>query len=263
MHAQATEVPHNTMLTKLEHIKRATGLEGSAADVDKMATALGLTLTVSGLVGKVDELHSHVFGEALAEASPSRVAQQLRSEVAAATAPSKTVITLRGAAEESAANAALLAKLTVLDDQLVAALKRSDVRLMRRAWLLAQPEGYRMQRRQALEELERGGASPSPLLSPDEAVQLIRRGDRSVGVLSYGECVMRARAETNLHPSLTARAELDSLSRARANPGWNMPNDPDPTGKRIVAVREALRAFPHIEALFWECVCSAAKRAQL
>lgn len=33
-----------------------------------------------------------------------------------------------------------------------------------------------------------------------------------------------------------------------------MPNDPDPTGKRIVAVREALRAFPHIEALFWECV---------
>lgn len=216
MHAQATEVPHNTMLTKLEHIKRATGLEGSAADVDKMAAALGLTLTVSGLVGKVDELHSHVFGEALAEASPSRVAQQLRSEVAAATAPSKTVITLRGAAEESAANAALLAKLTVLDDQLVAALKRSDVRLMRRAWLLAQPEGYRMQRRQALEELERGGASPSPLLSPDEAVQLIRRGDRSVGVLSYGECVMRARAETNLHPSLTARAELDSLSLSRA-----------------------------------------------
>ena len=149
-------------------------------------------------------------------------------------APSQTVIAPRGGdAKESAyaeANAALPPEmpemperhsslpleiykaLTALDDQLVAALERRDVRLVRPAWLLAQPEGYRMQRRQALEELERGGASPSPLLSPDEAVQLIRRGDRSVGALSYGERVMHARAYMRPHPPLSAPVELDSLS---------------------------------------------------
>ena len=123
----------------------------------------------------------------MAEHAPSRAAQQLRSEVSVATAPSKTVTALRGAAEDASANAALIANLTALDDKLVQALKRGDIRLVDPAWLLAQPDDYRMQRRQALEELERGGASPSPLLPPEEAVRLLRLGDRSVGAVSYGE----------------------------------------------------------------------------
>ena len=45
-----------TMLSQLEDIKRSTGLEGSAADVDTMAATLGLTLAASGLASKVDEL---------------------------------------------------------------------------------------------------------------------------------------------------------------------------------------------------------------
>ena len=76
--------------------------------------------------------------------------------------------------------------LTALDDRLVRVLEVGDIRLVRAAWLLAQPEGYRIQRRQDLEALEQSGASPSPLLSPEEAVTLIRKGNRSAGVLSYG-----------------------------------------------------------------------------
>ena len=75
--------------------------------------------------------------------------------------------------------------LTALDNRLVEVLERGDIRLMRGAWLLAQPEDFRISKRQDIEALEMG-ASPSPLLSPEEAVDLIRGGSRSVGVLSYG-----------------------------------------------------------------------------
>ena len=33
----------------------------------------------------------------------------------------------------------------------------------------------------------------------------------------------------------------------------NSPGDPDPSGKRVAAVRRALKAQTHIEAFFWEC----------
>ena len=76
----------------------------------------------------------------------------------------------------------------MLDDRLVQALDdRTEVpaiRFVRSSWLLAQPPDFKMPYRQKLEEIELSGASPSPLLSPDEAEQLIRRGNRSVGSLT-------------------------------------------------------------------------------
>ena len=89
--------------------------------------------------------------------------------------------------------------LTALDDKLVEVLRSGGIRLVNTKWLLAQPADYRMPRRQELERLERSGVSPSPLLSPVQAVALIRRGDRSVGVLS--QCVCRTRSLVSRVPS--------------------------------------------------------------
>ena len=110
--------------------------------------------------------------------------------------------------------------LSSLDDQLASALLAKDIRLLRSDWLLQQQSpGQVLQRRQKLEELERQGASPSPFLSADEAVALLRRCDRSVGVLSHG---------------------------------WLMPGECDPRGVRMEAVILALRQNENLEALFWE-----------
>lgn len=75
-------------------------------------------------------------------------------------------------------------ELTKLDDKLIGVLAKGDIRLVRSAWLLAQPDGFRMPHRQMLEDLD--GVSPSPLMLPEEAVELVRRGDRSAGALTYG-----------------------------------------------------------------------------
>ena len=74
--------------------------------------------------------------------------------------------------------------LTAFDDRLVKALEASVVRLVDMPWLLAQPAGFKMPYRQQLEELERSGVSPSPLVNPEEAAALVRRGDRSVGAVT-------------------------------------------------------------------------------
>ena len=106
--------------------------------------------------------------------------------------------------------------LSQLDEQkLIRALESEDIRLGRRDWLLAQPDDYRLQKRQDLEERERRGESP--LLRGHEAVALIRNGKREVGVLSYG---------------------------------WLLPWEADPTGERLGVLRDALRAHPHLKALF-------------
>ena len=106
--------------------------------------------------------------------------------------------------------------LSQLDEQkLIKALESEDIRLGRREWLLAQPDDYRLQKRQDLEERERDGESP--LLRGHEAVALIRNGQREVGVLSYG---------------------------------WLLPWEADPTGERLGVLRDALRAHPHLKALF-------------
>ena len=109
--------------------------------------------------------------------------------------------------------------LTRLDDGLVEALQRGDIRLVRSAWLLSQPPDFRMLPRQELEDIKRSSDSPSPLLDPAEAVALIRKGDRSAGALTYG---------------------------------WLTPGNPDPAGVRVAIVRRALKEYPYIEAFFWE-----------
>ena len=77
---------------------------------------------------------------------------------------------------------------------------------------------------QQLEELERSGASPSPLLSPEEAAALILQGDRSVGAVTHG---------------------------------WLSPGNPDPAGSRIKLLRQELKSLPNIKGLFFECACSS------
>lgn len=109
--------------------------------------------------------------------------------------------------------------LTSLDDRLIEALELADIRFVRAAWLLSRPSGYRMVRRQDLEALEASGASPSPLLSPQEAAALVRKGTRSAGALTYG---------------------------------WPLASNPDPTGERVEVMKRALEQNPHIEGFFWE-----------
>ena len=108
--------------------------------------------------------------------------------------------------------------LAALDEHLIEVLATGAIRLLRVEWVQQQPDDFKMPRRQELEALEQSGASPSPLLTPQEAVALIRRGDRCVGVLTYG---------------------------------WLSPGDPDPAGSRIVVLRRALTGLA-IEALFWD-----------
>ena len=106
-----------------------------------------------------------------------------------------------------------------LDDHLVAALEREDIRLLRVEWLLAQPSHFKMPRRQDLEKIEYADEGWSPLLIGKEAVALLRNGKREVGALSYG---------------------------------WLLPWDPDPTGARLALLQEVLRMHPQIRALFWD-----------
>ena len=116
------------------------------------------------------------------------------------------------------------AALTTLDDRLVQVLWELDIKLLRSAWLRQQPDGYRLPRRQDIEVIERQlkveSASLTPFLSADEAVTLVRRGNRSVGVLSHG---------------------------------WLSPGDCDPGGARVAVVQRALRENTRIVGLFWEC----------
>jgi hypothetical protein len=108
--------------------------------------------------------------------------------------------------------------LTELDAILIQVLLRGAIRLLRVEWLVKQLDHFRMPRRQVLEELEESGVLPSPLLSGEEAAALVRRGDRSIGALTYG---------------------------------WLSPGDPDPDGSRIRVLRRALTSLA-IEALFWD-----------
>ena len=68
-----------------------------------------------------------------------------------------------------------------LDDRLCKRLLNGDIRLVRSSWL-CQPSVERILRRQDLEELERKGESP--LLSPQEAVELVRKRNRGMGALT-------------------------------------------------------------------------------
>ena len=61
-------------------------------------------------------------------------------------------------------------------------LQRGDIALVRSAWLLALPDNARLVRRQELEAI----GDIEPLLTPQEAADAIRQGDRRVGALSHG-----------------------------------------------------------------------------
>ena len=111
-------------------------------------------------------------------------------------------------------SADMTAQLTTLDDGLVAALQCRDVCLVRTSWLCAQNDDYRIQTRQAGEECD------AAFLSPKEAVALVRRGDRSVGVASHG---------------------------------WLSVGNPDPCGHRFRLLRRTLlEDLPYVEALFFD-----------
>ena len=120
---------------------------------------------------------------------------------------------------DSALPIELYRALTAFDDRLVEALAAKIIRHLSTVWLFAQPSGFKMPYRQQLEELERQGASPSPLLSPMEAVKLIRRGNRGIGAVTHG---------------------------------WLSPGNPDPAGARMKVLKEALKERPHIVAIFFE-----------
>ena len=109
--------------------------------------------------------------------------------------------------------------LSELDDRLVERLQRGDIRLLRCSWLCSQPADLRLPTRQDLEQLEREGTTPSPLLSHDEAVKLIRQCDRSTGILSHG---------------------------------WLSPGHCDPCSARVSVVQQALRDHRRIAGLFWD-----------
>ena len=97
------------------------------------------------------------------------------------------LVDLRGAASPSLAHVkSETAALSELDVKtgVIEALENEYIRLVRSAWLLAQPAHYRLEQRQRLEEHEARGESP--LLSGREAADLVRRADRSAGVLSHG-----------------------------------------------------------------------------
>ena len=122
-------------------------------------------------------------------------------------------------ASEEAAHGKLLRKLSEFDDRLVEVLREGDIRLVRATWVRTQPPGCLLPRRQELEALGPLGTVPSPLLSCEEAVTLIRGSGRGVGVLSHA---------------------------------WLTAAHPDPEGSRMAIVQRVLEDHPHVEALFWE-----------
>ena len=144
-------------------------------------------------------------------------------EVAATEVAETEVAAKEEAATEVAATECVIAdellELSKLDDHLVEALRRGVIRLVRCSWFVALPSDYRLERMQELEERERAGQSP--LLTPAEAVEHVRRADRRIGVLSHG---------------------------------WLSPHHCDPLAVRTPVVQQALMENDHLVGLFWECV---------
>ena len=96
--------------------------------------------------------------------------------------------------------------LTELDKIVIRVLLCGAIRLLCVEWLLMQPDNFKMPNRQALEALEKSGASPSPLLSREAAAALVRRCS---GL--HGERALRP-----LHRSAVAMARPRSFQSPRA-----------------------------------------------
>ena len=131
----------------------------------------------------------------------------------------------------------------MLDDRLIEALERGDIRFLRSAWLNQQPDWYQLKWRQELERFDCDGPE-SPLMSSMEAAALVRKGNRAAGALTHG-ALMCASIPWHIACALPSR----TLPFA----GWLSMGDPDPAGQRMQVVRQALAKNPHIEGLFWEC----------
>ena len=149
--------------------KKVSSLRGEAEAARKVTSAEPQSLAPGGPepVAAADE-PSGVF------AGVTHLARQLTGMLLGAVKPMEVTLSPE-----------ILTALIALDDRLAEVLKDGDIRLVSSAWVLAQdPESFRMPHRQALEAMEKRGVSPSPLLSPQEAEALLRRGQRSLGVLS-------------------------------------------------------------------------------
>jgi hypothetical protein len=115
--------------------------------------------------------------------------------------------------------------LSGLDDRLADALRAGDIKLLSVSWLRRlrrlrrQPNRRRLKRRQELEALFLASGKKSPFLSAEEAVALLRRGNRGVGALTHG---------------------------------WLSPGECDPDGARLDMVLGALEEHPQIEGIFWD-----------
>ena len=107
--------------------------------------------------------------------------------------------------------------LSEFDDVLIDALEKEDIRILSAEWIRRQADDYVLQKRQDLEA--KGGEGP--FLSSTDAVELVRKQGRKLGVLSYG---------------------------------WLTPSLPDPEAKRLKALRTALASplCSHIEGFFWD-----------
>jgi Ran GTPase-activating protein (RanGAP) involved in mRNA processing and transport len=127
----------------------------------------------------------------------------------------RSTVTIGAPSEE------MIRVLSRLDDRLADALRTGDIKLLRVSWLrrlrglLRQPDWRSLRRRQELEALR----AESPFLSAEEAVALLRRGNRGVGALTHG---------------------------------WLSPGECDPDGARLEMVLAALDEHPHIEGVFWD-----------
>ena len=75
-----------------------------------------------------------------------------------------------------------LAALAALDEPLFAVLGSGDIRLLCAAWLLKQPKGWRLERRQDLEAREAAGERP--FLTAKQAEAALRKGKRAIAVVS-------------------------------------------------------------------------------
>ena len=159
-----------------------------------------------------------------AGAAVERAVTAIREHLEESSAPTSKLAAASSATTSAASAVAMTEEmrgvLAAFDNNLIEALRGAIIRLVCVAWLLAQPDDLKMPYRQQLEELERSGASPSPLLSPEEAVALILQGDRSVGAVTHG---------------------------------WLSPGNPDPAGSRMKLLRQELKSLPNIKGIFFEC----------
>ena len=91
-----------------------------------------------------------------------------------------------------------LAALAKLDEPLVTVLRNGDIRLLCAAWLLTQPEGYRLERRQDLEAREAAGERP--FLTAKQAEAALRKGKRAIAVVSQCAALPQPHFQPRLPP---------------------------------------------------------------